>query len=234
MTTITDNLTAVRARIERAARSAGRAAEGIRLVAVSKQQPVSAILQAVAAGQRNFGENYLQEAEPKLAELGTEDLTWHFIGTLQSNKTRPVAEHFDWVHTLDRYKIARRLSEHRPHHATPLQVCIQVKLVEEPRKGGVALAELASLAEQVVQLPGLRLRGLMCIPPEEEDAAASRAHFHRLRETLEQLGERGFELDTLSMGMSGDLEAAIAEGATIVRIGTAIFGPRAAAAPRTA
>jgi hypothetical protein len=219
-------LAAVRARIEAAARSAGRDPSTVRLLAVSKQQPVEVIRAAAEAGQHEFGENYLQEARAKIDALRPLDLEWHFIGQLQSNKTRDVAENFRWVHTLDRARIAERLSAQRPHYAGPLEVLLQVKLAEEGGKGGVAPDEVAALAEIVAGLPRLSLRGLMCIPPPETDPERQRAPFRRLRELARSLVGRGIPLDTLSMGMSADLEAAVAEGATIVRIGTAVFGPR--------
>jgi pyridoxal phosphate enzyme (YggS family) len=219
-------LAAVHARIEAAARRAGRDAHSVRLLAVSKQQPVEAIEAAAEAGQLEFGENYVQEGVAKIEALRGRPLTWHFIGQLQSNKTREVAEHFQWVHTVDRERIATRLDAQRPHFAGPLEVLLQVRLGDEPTKGGVTPEDLPRLADAVGRLPRLRLRGLMCIPPPAADEAAQRAPFRRLRELQEQLGRRGHALDVLSMGMSDDLEAAVLEGATIVRIGTAIFGPR--------
>ncbi|MFO1408075.1 MAG: YggS family pyridoxal phosphate-dependent enzyme [Steroidobacteraceae bacterium] len=222
----TDRLEAVRARIAAAARRAGRDPAAVRLVAVSKQQPAGMVRAAAAAGQRDFGENYLQEAVAKLAELEPLDLTWHYIGQLQANKTREVARAFQWVHTVDRPRVAERLSGQRPHHAPPLEVLLQVKLDDEPGKGGVVPDDLAALAEVVAGLPRLRLRGLMCIPAPASGEAAQRVPFRRLRELLGGLVARGHALDTLSMGMSDDLEAAILEGATLVRIGTAVFGPR--------
>ncbi|NJD31628.1 MAG: YggS family pyridoxal phosphate-dependent enzyme [Gammaproteobacteria bacterium] len=219
-------LAAVRARIEAAARSAGRDPAEVRLLAVSKQQPADVVRAAAEAGQREFGENYLQEARAKLASLRDLSLSWHFIGQLQGNKTREVAEDFQWVHTLDRGRIAQRLNDQRPHHAGPLDVLLQVKLAEEAGKGGVSPDEIDSLAEIVAGLPRLRLRGLMCIPPPETEVERQRAWFRRTRELADDLNRRGHSLDTLSMGMSADLEAAVAEGATIVRIGTAVFGPR--------
>jgi pyridoxal phosphate enzyme (YggS family) len=223
-----DKLAEVRRRIEAAARVAGRDPSVVRLLAVSKQQPAAAIRAAVGAGQLEFGENYLQEALPKIRELAALPIVWHFIGQLQGNKTRAVAENFAWVHTLDRERIARRLSAQRAHHAPPLEVLIQVRLDEEPDKGGVEPQELPRLAEIVAGLPRLRLRGLMCIPAPPGDAqpGAQRIPFARLRALLADLNDRGHQLDTLSMGMSADLEAAVAEGATIVRVGTALFGPR--------
>jgi pyridoxal phosphate enzyme (YggS family) len=219
-------LETVRARIAAAAARAGRDPAGIRLLAVSKQQPVESIAAAAAAGQREFGENYAQEGVDKVRALADLGLAWHFIGQLQSNKTREVAEHFRCVHTVDRERIAARLDAQRPHYAGPLEVLLQVRLADEPGKGGVDPADLPRLAEAVAGLPRLQLRGLMCVPPPATDEAAQRVPFRRLRELLEDLNRRGHRLDTLSMGMSDDLEAAIAEGATIVRIGTAIFGPR--------
>jgi hypothetical protein len=204
----------------------GREADSVRLIAVSKTQPAAAIRSLAELGQTEFGENYLQEAVPKLAALADLSLTWHFIGQLQANKTRTVAEHFHWVHTLDRERIAVRLNEQRHAHAPPLNVCIQVRLEDEPGKGGISKTELAPLARRIVELPRLRLRGLMCIPPPREGFEAQRQLFAELADCARELREQGMELDTLSMGMSGDLEAAIAAGATCVRIGTAIFGER--------
>jgi pyridoxal phosphate enzyme (YggS family) len=196
------------------------------LVAVTKGKTAESIRLAATAGVTNFGENYLQEAQPKLEQLADLPLTWHFIGAIQSNKTRDIAERFDWVHSVDRIQIARRLSNQRPFHAPPLNVCLQVELIPEPNKSGVNPTELNALAAAVAELPRLKLRGLMCVPPPQRDVAAERAVFGRLRGLLQELNAAGLALDTLSMGMSGDFEAAIAEGATIVRIGTAIFGSR--------
>jgi hypothetical protein len=221
-----ERLAAVLARIEAAARRAGRDPGGVRLLAVSKQQPVEAVAAAADAGQREFGENYVREGVAKIEALGGRPLTWHFIGQLQANKTREVAEHFQWVHTVDRERIATRLDAQRPHYAGPLDVLLQVRLGEEPGKGGVEPADLPKLAGFVAGLPRLRLRGLMCIPPPSDDEAAQRVPFARLRELLHDLNRHGHRLDTLSMGMSADLEAAVLEGATLVRIGTAVFGPR--------
>ena len=222
-----DGLKLVLARIEAAARRAGRDPRSVTLLAVSKQQPAAAIRALAEAGQREFGENYVQEAVGKIDALRDLPLQWHFIGQLQGNKTREVAERFQWVHTVDRERVALRLSAQRPHYAPPLQVLLQVKLADEQAKGGVSPADLPALATAVAALPRLRLRGLMCIPPDSGTEAEQRRPFRRLRELLEHLRSAGHDLDTLSMGMSGDLEAAILEGATIVRVGTAIFGPRA-------
>jgi hypothetical protein len=221
-----DRLASVLARIEQASRHAGRDPASVTLLAVSKQQPVEVVRAAADAGQRHFGENYVQEALAKVGALRDRPLTWHFIGQLQSNKTRDVAESFQWVHTVDRARIAERLSAQRPHYAGPLDVLLQVKLADEVTKGGVVPDELPALAETVAGMPRLRLRGLMCIPAEQADEALQREPFRRLRELSEALNRRGHALDTLSMGMSADLEAAVAEGATIVRLGTAVFGPR--------
>jgi len=220
------SLANVRARIETAARRAGRDPASVRLLAVSKQQTADSIRRLAGEGQTDFGENYAQEALPKIAELRDMPLDWHYVGQLQSNKTRPIAEQFDWVHTVDRERIARRLSEQRPTYSKPLEVLLQVRLDENPAKGGVAPSELQHLADATANLPKLRLRGLMCLPEPTDDPVRQRAPFRRLRELLEALNDRGHELDCLSMGMSGDLEAAVLEGATIVRIGTALFGPR--------
>ncbi|SDG77015.1 hypothetical protein SAMN05660652_00677 [Propionivibrio dicarboxylicus] len=226
MTTISANLQAVCARIDAAARRFGRDPAAVTLLAVSKTWPASSVEAAAAAGQRCFGENYVQEGVAKTQALAALGLEWHFIGPLQSNKTRPVAESFAWVHSIDRLKIAQRLSEQRPEHLPPLQVCLQVNVSGEASKSGVAPDEVAALAAAVIGLPRLQLRGLMAIPEPIEDFAAQRRAFASLRETFEQLQRGGMPLDTLSMGMSHDLEAAIAEGATMVRVGTAIFGER--------
>ena len=226
MPDIAQNLAAVRARIDAAARACGRDPAEIRLLAVSKTKPAAAIRAAYRAGQRTFGENYLQDALEKQADLADLDLEWHFIGALQSNKTRALAEHFDWAHGLAALKHARRLSEQRPPDRPPLNLCIQVNLSGESSKSGVTPGALAALAEQVAELPRLRLRGLMTLPDPRAPLSAQQADFRRLRQMLDELNTVGLRLDTLSMGMSGDLEAAIREGATWVRIGTAIFGPR--------
>jgi len=220
------NLDSVRARIAVAARRAGRDPAGVCLLAVSKQQPAAAIRAACAAGQHDFGENYVQEALPKVAALSDLPLIWHFIGRLQANKTRDVAAAFDWVHTVDRERIALRLDEQRPRDRAPLRVLLQVRVDEAAAHGGIDAAALPELADAVRALPRLDLRGLMCMPGPSEGEESQRRPFRRLRELLLELNRRGHRLDTLSMGMSADLEAAIAEGATLVRVGTAIFGPR--------
>jgi PLP dependent protein len=217
---------AVQERLAQAAARAGRSAQSVTLLAVTKAQPPEVVRAAADCGLADFGESYLQEALGKLDALQDRPLTWHFVGRIQSNKTRPVAERFAWVHALDRLKIAQRLSEQRPHHAPPLNVCLAVNLGAESGKGGVAAGELPALAAAVARLPHLRLRGLMCIPPEETASDRQRAWFRELRRLRDALNAAGAGLDTLSMGMSGDFEAAIEEGATIVRVGTALFGPR--------
>ena len=221
-----ERIRAVRERMAQAAARAGRNAQSVTLLAVTKAQPPDLVRAAADCGLSDFGESYLQEALPKLDALRDRPLTWHFVGRLQANKTRPVAESFAWVHALDRAKIAARLSEARSPHVAPLNVCLQVNLAGETTKGGVTPQELGTLAREVAALPRLRLRGLMCIPPEETDIAQQRAWFQKLHRLYTQLNSGGAGLDTLSMGMSGDFEAAIEEGATIVRVGTALFGPR--------
>jgi pyridoxal phosphate enzyme (YggS family) len=216
----------VRSRIRQAALAAGRDPAAVTLVAVTKAQSAETVRLAATAGVTDFGENYLQEALAKMDRLADLTLRWHFIGGIQSNKTRAIAERFDWVHSLDRLSIARRLSEQRPYHAAPLNLCIQVELVPEPNKGGVEPGAVAAIAAEAALLPRVRLRGLMCVPPPQPDAAAERAVFARLRALLEELNAAGHKLDTLSMGMSGDFESAIAEGATLVRVGSALFGAR--------
>jgi pyridoxal phosphate enzyme (YggS family) len=216
----------VRSRIRSAAIAAGRDPESVTLVAVTKAKTAESVRQAATAGVTDFGENYLQEAQAKMDQLADLKLNWHFIGGIQSNKTRAIAERFDWVQSVDRFSVARRLSEQRPFHAPPLNVCIQVALVPEPTKGGAAPDGLKELARAIADLPKLRLRGLMCVPPPQRDAAAERAVFAKLKKALDDLNAGGLKLDTLSMGMSGDFESAIAEGATLVRIGTALFGAR--------
>lgn len=226
--TVQAGLAQVRARIAHAEARFGRAAGAVQLVAVSKTVAVEGLLEALRAGQRRFGENYVQEALAKMhdARLSGADIEWHYIGALQRNKTAPVAAHFDWVHTVDRLAVAVRLSEQRPAQRTPLNVCVQVNISGESSKTGVSLAQLPELSRAVAALPRLRLRGLMAIPRPGTDFAAQRPPFQALRAAFEQLRAQGLALDTLSMGMSQDLEAAIAEGATLVRVGTAIWGVR--------
>ena len=223
---LTANLAAVRSRIAAATAAAGRTADCVTLVGASKSQPPAVVRAAVAAGLLHIGESYVQEALPKIAQLPDLKATWHFIGQLQANKTRPVAAHFDWVHGVDRLRIAQRLSEQRPFHASPLNVCIQVNLGGQDTKGGVSAAELPQLLRAVASLPRLKLRGLMSLPPAEDDPARQRHWAAELRRLLQTANAAGLGLDTLSMGMSSDLEAAITEGSTLVRVGTDIFGPR--------
>jgi PLP dependent protein len=226
--TIDDKLAKVTARIHQAAIIAGRHPESVQLIAVSKTQPFTAVLNAYACGQRDFGENYLQEALEKQAELkGLLDIRWHFIGPIQSNKTRLVAENFAWIHSIDREKIAQRLNDQRPLFLPRLQVCLQVNIDDESTKSGVSLVDLLALAQAVSKMPRLQLRGLICIPSPTNNADSQRVAFAKLASALVDLQNQGLrELDTLSMGMSSDLEVAIAEGATFVRVGTDIFGAR--------
>jgi len=230
MSSISWNLQAVRERIDAAAHAALRMPQSVTLLAVSKTFGADAVIEAAEAGQHAFGENYLQEALDKMTAVHAARpdllLEWHFIGPIQSNKTRPIAEYFEWVHAVDREKIARRLSEQRPAHLPPLNICLQVNISGEPSKSGVAPEEVMQLAQQVAGMPNLKLRGLMAIPEPADDPEQQRAPLRRMRELLTSLQTAGLALDTLSVGMSSDLEAAIAEGATIVRIGTAIFGKR--------
>ena len=230
MSTIEEKLQAVRRAIAQAASDARRPADSVTLLAVSKTFGADAVLAAAAAGQTAFGENYLQEALDKIAAvrlaLPQASLAWHFIGPIQSNKTRPIAEHFDWVHAVEREKIAARLSEQRPEGMPDINICLQVNISGEASKSGVAPDDLPALAHAVAKLPRLRLRGLMAIPEPQSEPALQRAAFAQLRELYEQLRAEGLSLDTLSMGMSADLQAAVLEGATIVRVGSAIFGAR--------
>ena len=223
---VQENLEAVRARIVAACTAAGRAPASVQLLAVSKTFPATAMVAAHAAGQTAFGENYVQEGMEKIAALAHLPLQWHYIGPIQSNKTRPITEHFAWVHGIERLKIAERLAAQRPPNLPDLQVCLQVNISGETSKSGVESAAILALAQQVARLPRLKLRGLMTLPKASEGLDAQRAPFRELRLLLEQLNAAGLACDTLSMGMSGDLEAAILEGATIVRVGTAIFGTR--------
>jgi hypothetical protein len=219
-------LQTVQARIDEALKRYRREPGSVTLLAVSKTRSSAELRALAAAGVRRFGENYLQEALEKIATLQDLALEWHFIGPIQSNKTREIAAHFDWVHSVDRLKIARRLSEQRPAGLPALNICLQVNVSAEQSKSGVSLEELPALARQVAALPRLKLRGLMAIPAPAEGLEAQRLPFARMHQALEQLNAEGLALDTLSMGMSSDLEAAVAEGATLVRIGTALFGPR--------
>ena len=230
MLEIKNNLQAISLRIEKACAAAGRAPSGVRLLAVSKTFPAQAVAQAHAAGQIDFGENYIQEGVEKIQALAHLPLVWHCIGPIQSNKTRLVAEHFDWVHSVDRLKIAQRLSEQRPAALGPLQVCIQVNVDGGPTKAGVPPEQAAELARQIATLPGLRLRGIMSIPEPAPDFASALAVHQRSLALYESLKAQGFDLDTLSLGMSADLEAAIHAGSTMVRVGSAIFGARSAQA----
>ncbi len=226
MKSIVDNICAVRAQISQAAKLCGRDPANVQLLVVSKTRPADDLRQAFAAGQSAFGENYLQEGLEKIAALQDLSIEWHFIGPVQSNKTRPIAEHFHWIHSVDRAKIARRLSEQRPVSLPPLNVCLQVNISAEHSKAGCLPADTAALARDVSRLPHLCLRGLMAIPAATDDPRVQQRAFADMRELLHSLKAEHPQLDTLSMGMSGDMNTAIAEGATIVRIGTAIFGPR--------
>ena len=219
-------LNAIRARIRECERRYRREPGSVTLLAVSKTKPPEAVQAAIAAGQHAFGENHLQDAMTKVEALAGHDVSWHFIGAVQSNKTRPIATHFNWVHSIEREKTAARLSAQRPADREPLDVCIEVNVSGEESKSGVPPEAVEPLARTIRELPGLRLRGLMAIPRPSEGLDSQRIPFRLLREILDDLNAKGLELDTLSMGMTGDLEAAVAEGATIVRIGTAIFGPR--------
>jgi len=228
-----ERLAMVRQRIARAAEAAGRDVRSITLLAVSKGQDATHIRTALAQGLTEFGENYVDEALPKIRQLAGTPARWHFIGRLQANKTRPVAEHFAWAHSIDRLRTAERLSAQRPIDAPPLNVCVQVHVADDPAKGGVAPADALVLLQQIALLPRLALRGLMCMLPYEASEAAQHAGFARLAAIAAEARRAGLPLDTLSMGMSADLEAAMAEGATILRIGTALFGERAALLPST-
>lgn len=223
---IAQALTTVRSQIKHFEQQYQREANSVLLLAVSKKKPVSAIREAINAGQQDFGENYVDEGVAKIIEIDDSSLIWHFIGGIQSRKTTQIAEHFNWAHGIDRLKIARRLSEQRPAHLPPLNICLQVNLDNEASKSGIALEDVAELAAQCATLTNLRLRGLMAIPAPRETLEAQREVLGRLRNAMEQLQADYPSMDTLSMGMSADMQAAIAEGATIVRVGTAIFGAR--------
>lgn len=230
MNVTAERLNRVRSRLQKACERSGRAVDTVRLLAVSKWQPAEAIRSLHALGQRAFGENRLQEALTKQAELGGLPLEWHFIGPVQSNKTRDIAAHFDWVQSVDREKILTRLNAHRPKHLPPLQICLQVNIDREPQKAGIDPDAVRALALAARECPALQLRGLMCIPAQSDDPRVTRASFLRLAAIADDLASDGFELDTLSMGMSGDLETAVDAGSTMVRVGTDLFGPRPASA----
>ena len=225
-TSVSDNLVQVRKRIALASQAVGRSPEAVKLLAVSKTMPAQAVREAYAAGQLAFGENYIQEGVDKIASLADLPLEWHCIGPIQSNKTKLVAENFAWVHSIDRLKIAERLSAQRPSHLSPLQVCLQVNVDGGSNKSGVAPEELLALAQAVAKLPHLQLRGIMTIPEPAETEVEVRAVHHQAKTLFDNLNHAGLKLDTLSMGMTSDLEAAVAEGSTCVRVGTAIFGAR--------
>ncbi|HEY3487875.1 MAG TPA: YggS family pyridoxal phosphate-dependent enzyme [Gammaproteobacteria bacterium] len=226
MQTLDTQFSRLHTRIVTAAKRFDRVPGTVKLLAVSKGQPAASIEQLYKLGQHDFGENYLQEALPKIRTLAHLTIQWHFIGQIQTNKTRDIAEHFAWVHSVDRYKIAQRLNDQRPEHLAPLNICLQINLEQETTKGGMVPAAAAELAAQIATLPRLRLRGLMCIPIAHPDFETQREVFGRLRSLQEEINRRGHTMDTLSMGMSDDLEAAIAAGSTLLRVGTAIFGPR--------
>jgi len=223
---VTENFRKIQDLLAIATSEAKRSQGSVRLLAVSKKKPLEAILEVAEAGQRDFGENFVQEGVEKIKNAGRDDLIWHFIGHLQSNKTRDVAEHFQWVHTIDRIKIAKRLSAQRPHYASDLNVCLEVNIDDEPQKSGISPGDVPQLAAEVAALPRLRLRGLMCLPAIETEPERQRIPFAKMRTLHENLRAEGLDVDTLSMGMSADYAAAIKEGATIVRVGTAIFGKR--------
>lgn len=228
MTTIADRISIAQSRMSQAAQNCSRSPSEISLLAVSKTKPISDIIAAYQAGQRRFGENYVQEGETKITALVDDypDIEWHFIGPLQSNKTKIVAEHFDWMHTVSRDKIAQRLNDQRPSNKPPLNVCIQVNISQEDSKSGVNVNDVATLARVISQLPNLRLRGLMAIPTATDDTRTQQQEFASLKSLYDQLQQQYPYIDTLSMGMSGDLDIAIANGSTMVRIGSAIFGER--------
>ena len=226
MIRVTENLRKIRDLLAKAAVDAGRSAEAVQLLAVSKKQPVSSIIEAAAAGQRDFGENQVAEGVEKITTIVDDELVWHFIGHLQTNKTRAVAEHFDWVHSVDRLKTARRLSDQRPASLAELNVCVQVNVDNEPGKSGVSIDDTLHIVKEILELPRLHLRGLMCLPAIRDDFEEQRKPFRKLSRLADQLCASGIPTDTLSMGMSADFRAAIFEGSTMVRLGTAIFGAR--------
>ena len=224
---IAENIRQIQQNINDDCAKYGRSAGSVKLLAVSKTKSAGLVKQAYQAGLKDFGESYLQEALEKIASLQELDICWHFIGSIQSNKTRDIASHFDWVHSIDRFKIARRLNEQRPDELPPLNICLQVNISQEDSKSGVTLEQLPALADEIAKLDKLKLRGLMAIPVKADSLQQQRDIFRQMRQALDVLNKRGHQLDTLSMGMSNDMEAAIAEGSTLVRIGTAIFGARA-------
>ncbi len=226
MTTIAENIAQLSARLQRLERQYGRSASSVKLLAVSKRHPVESIIAANKVGIEDFGENYLQEALDKIQHLSSLRVNWHFIGPIQSNKTKAIAENFQWVHSIDRLKIAQRLSDQREPSASKLNVCVQVNISHEANKSGVELGEVEALCDSVAALPNLQLRGLMAIPAAEPDLDSQRIAFRVLAQEYSRLKPRYVQFDTLSMGMSNDFEAAIAEGSTLIRIGTGIFGPR--------
>ncbi|BDY03556.1 YggS family pyridoxal phosphate-dependent enzyme [Ferrimonas sp. YFM] len=226
MTTIADQLSLAQEQIAQSAAVVGRNSDEITLLAVSKTKPASMLREAYEAGQRHFGENYLQESLEKQQQLTDLEIIWHFIGPIQSNKTRPIAEQFHWVHSVDRIKVARRLAEQRPHELPPLNICLQVNISDEESKSGASADEVTALAREVSQLENIRLRGLMAIPMATQDPEQQRAQFAKVKKLFNELKSEFSDIDTLSMGMSGDLDAAIAEQSTMVRLGTAIFGAR--------
>ncbi|NOZ53362.1 MAG: YggS family pyridoxal phosphate-dependent enzyme [Gammaproteobacteria bacterium] len=226
MTKIEQRLHFIQRRIQHAAQQCERDTGSITLLAVSKKQPTSRILQAYQAGLTHFGESYVQESTPKINALADHPLTWHFIGPIQSNKTHIIAQHFDWVHCVQRIKIAQRLNEQRPLQLPPLKLCIQINISNEANKAGIPQNALLELAQQIKRFPRLQLRGLMAIPQKLDNPQQQRIAFEQLRSLMHNLNQQNFQLDTLSMGMTNDLEAAIIEGATIVRVGTGLFGPR--------
>ncbi|OOZ40510.1 YggS family pyridoxal phosphate-dependent enzyme [Solemya elarraichensis gill symbiont] len=226
MTRISDNLSTIKERIHTAALSCGRSPDGITLLAVSKKKPAGTIREAWDAGQRRFGENYVQEAIDKIAALHDLPIEWHYIGSIQSNKTRLIAENFDWVHGVDSLRQAHRLSNQRPDELNPLNICLQINISNEESKGGIDMQEAESIATAISSLPGLQLRGLMALPAPTDDLQQQAAIFSQMQQLFVQLNSKGLHLDTLSMGMSNDMEEAIRHGATIVRVGTAIFGQR--------
>lgn len=226
MSTVTQNLTSLRQQVHNLEKTYHREPNSIKILAVSKKQSIEKIQEAIAAGQQSFGENYLQEALPKIATLSNQNIEWHFIGPIQSNKTKKIAENFNWVHSVDSLRIANRLNDQRPAHLPPLNICLEVNISHASTKSGIHSDEVLELAKQCLLLPHLSLRGLMTIPEPKPNLIEQRAELHKLTSLYDLLRENGLNIDTLSMGMSDDMEAAIAEGATMLRIGTAIFGHR--------